>query len=113
DSGSRMKYVKIVGEKEKGVESVQFDFLGIYRPAVILGNTNTPSILKYLMPLVHWPMPSRYHSIHKNDLARAMGAQSEQAVLEMAQTAPMKRSRKILEYRDRAPFCLKGERDEP
>ena len=37
------------------------------------------------MPLIHWAMPSRYHSIHKNDLARAMVAQSEQAFLALAQ----------------------------
>jgi hypothetical protein len=30
------------------------------------------------MPLPHWAMPSKYHSIHKNDRARAMVAQSEQ-----------------------------------
>ena len=37
-----MKYAKIIGEKEKAVESVKSDFLGVYRPAVILGNSNTP-----------------------------------------------------------------------
>ena len=31
------------------------------------------------MPLLHWAMPSKYHSIHRNDLVRAMVAQSEQA----------------------------------
>jgi hypothetical protein len=54
-----MKYAKIIGEKEKAVESV-----------------NTPGVLGYVMPLLHWAMPSKYHSIHKNDLARAMVAQS-------------------------------------
>jgi hypothetical protein len=29
----------------KAVESLKFDFLAIYRPAVILGNVNTPSVL--------------------------------------------------------------------
>ena len=45
DPESGMKFAKIIGEKEKAVESVNFDFLGIYRPAVILGNTNTPRAL--------------------------------------------------------------------
>ena len=85
DPESGMKYAKIIGEKEKAVESVKFDFLGIYRPGVILGNANTPRVLNYLMPLVHWAMPSKYHSIHKNDRARAMVAQSERAFLAMAQ----------------------------
>src|ERR1700746_2915924 len=39
DPKSGMKYAKIMGEKEKAVESVNFDFLGIYRPGVILGNS--------------------------------------------------------------------------
>ena len=45
DPAARMKYAKIIGEKEKAVESVKFDFLGVYRPAVILGNSNTPGAL--------------------------------------------------------------------
>jgi uncharacterized protein YbjT (DUF2867 family) len=111
---SGMKYAKIIGEKEKAVESVKFDFLGIYRPAVILGNANTPNVLNYLMPLLHWAMPSKYHSIHKNDLARAMVAQSEQAFLAKAQgNAPKGTTVKILEYKDMEPFFIKGERDEP
>ena len=85
DPEARMKYAKIIGEKEKAVESVKFDFLGMYRPAVILGNSNTPGVLGYVMLLLHWAMPSKYHSIHKNDLARAMVAQSEQAFLAIAQ----------------------------
>lgn len=77
---SRMKYVRIIGEKERAAESVGFEFLGLYRPAVILGNSNTPGLLNTVMPLVHWAMPSKYHSIHKNDIARAMVAQSEHAL---------------------------------
>ena len=85
-----------------------------YRPAVILGNSNTPGVLGYVMPLLHWAMPSKYHSIHKNDLARAMVAQSEQAFLAMAQgNGPKGATVKILEYKDMEPFFIKGERDEP
>lgn len=114
DPEAKMRYSKIIGEKEKAVESVQFDFLGLYRPAAILGNSNTPGVLGYVMPLLHWAMPSRYHSIHKNDLARAMVAQSEQAFLAIAQgDAPKKTTVKILEYKDMEPFFVKGERDEP
>jgi hypothetical protein len=88
DPEAGMKYAKIIGEKEKAVESVKsvkFDFLGLYRPAVILGNSNTPGVLGYVMPLLHWAMPSKYHSIHKNDL----------------------------EYKEMEPFFVKGESDEP
>ena len=114
DPDSGTNYAKIVGEKEKAVESVKFDFLGVYRPGVILGNSNTPGVLGYVMPLLHWAMPSRYHSIHKNDLARAMVAQSEQAFLAIAQgNAPKEATVKILEYKDMKPFFVKGESDEP
>jgi uncharacterized protein YbjT (DUF2867 family) len=111
---SGMKYAKIIGEKEKAAESVTFDFLGVYRPAVILGNSNTPGVLGYVMPLLQWAVPSRYHSIHKNDLARAMVAQSEQAFLAIAQCdAPRKPIVKILEYKEMKPFFVKGDSDEP
>ena len=110
---SGMTYAKIIGEKEKAVEAVKFDFLGIYRPAVILGNANTPRVFGYLMPPLHWAMPSKYHSIHKNDLARAMVAQSEQAFLAIAQgNAPKEATVKILEFKEMEPFFVKGESDE-
>ncbi len=113
DPKSGMKYAKIIGEKEKAAESVRFDFLGLYRPAVILGNSNTPGVFCYVMPLLQWAMPSRYHSIHKNDLARAMMAQSEQAFLAIAQgDAPRKATVKILEYKEMEPFFAEGDRDE-
>ena len=114
DSAAGMKYAKIIGEKEKAVESIKFEFLGVYRPAVILGNSNTPGVLGYVMPLLHWAMPSKYHSIHKNDLARAMVAQSEQAFLAIAQgNAPKEPTVKILDYKEMEPFFVKGESDEP
>ena len=111
DPAARLKYAKIIGEKEKAVESVKFDFLGVYRPVVILGNSNTPGVLGYVMPLLDWAMPSRYHSIHKNHLARAMVAQSEQAFLAIAPgSAPKKATVKILEYKEMEAFFVKGER---
>jgi uncharacterized protein YbjT (DUF2867 family) len=113
DAESKMKYVRIVGEKEKAVEDVGFEFLGLYRPGVILGNSNTPGVLGYVMPLLHWAMPSKYHSIHKNDLARAMVAQSEEAFLAIAEgKAPGGRTVKILEYKEMERFFVKGESDE-
>jgi len=114
DPLSGMKYAKIIGEKEKAVESLRFDFLGVYRPGAILGNSNTPGVLGYVMPLLHWAMPSKYHSIHRNDLARAMVAQSEQVFLAIAQSnAPTQATVKILEYKEMQPFFVKGESEEP
>ena len=114
DPEARMTYLKIIGEKEKAVESVEFEFLGVYRPAIILGNSNTPGVLDYVMPLVHWAMPSKYHSIHKKDLARAMVAQSEQAFAAIVRgNAPRESTVKILEYRQMKPFFVKRESGEP
>ena len=79
---------------------------------MILGNSNTPSALGFVMPLVHWAMPSRFHSIHKNDLARAMVAQSEQAFLALAQgTAPASPVVKTLEYTEMKSFVVAGDSD--
>ena len=111
DSQSSTKYLRNMGDKEKKSEELKFDFLGLYRPAVILGNSNTPSVLGFVMPLVHWAMPSRYHAIHKNDLARAMVSQSEQAFLALAQgkglAAP---AVKILEYKEMELFFVVGDK---
>jgi len=112
DPQSSSKYLRNIGNKEKASEALHFDFLGLYRPAVILGNSNTPSALGVVLPLLHWAMPSRYHSIHKHDLARAMFAQSEQAFLALARgKGPAVPSVRILEYKDMKPFFVAGDRD--
>ena len=104
---SSNKYLRNMGDKEKKSEALEFDFLGLYRPAVILGNSNTPSALGWVMPLVHWAMPSRFHSIHKNDVARAMVAQSEQQFLALARgEGPAAPAVKILEYQEMRPFFV-------
>jgi hypothetical protein len=114
DSRSSTKYLRNIGDKEQKSEELKFDFIGLYRPAVILGNSNTPSALGFGMPLFQWVMPSRYHSIHKNDLARAMVAQSEQAFLALAQgTGPAAPAVKTLEYKEMEPFFVAGDSDAP
>ncbi|MFO0616968.1 MAG: NAD(P)H-binding protein [Polyangiaceae bacterium] len=112
DVGARMKYLRIIGEKERAAEALGFDFLGLYRPGVILGNSNTPGILGYAMPLVHWAMPAKYHSIHKNDLARAMVAQSEEALSALRGERAPERV-KTLEYGEMKRFFVPGEDKEP
>ncbi len=67
NSQSSTKYLRTFGDKEKSAAQLEFDFLGLYRPAMILGNSNTPSALGVVMPLFHWALPSHYHSIHKNE----------------------------------------------
>jgi uncharacterized protein YbjT (DUF2867 family) len=113
DPQSSTKYLRNMGDKEKRSKELEFDFLGLYRPAVILGNSNnTSAALGLVVPLFQWAMPSRFRSIHKNDLARAMVAQSEQAFRALAQdkgrAAP---AVKTLEYREMEPFFVAGDRD--
>jgi hypothetical protein len=61
------------------------------------------------MPLLHWAMPSKYHSIQRNDLARAMVAQSEQVFLAIAQPNPPKEATvKFLEYKETEPFSSRA-----
>ena len=60
------------------------------------------------MPLFHWAMPSRYHSIHKIDLVRAMVEQSDALAQGKGPAAP---ALKILEYKEREPFFVAGDSD--
>jgi hypothetical protein len=79
-----------------------------------LGNSNTPSYLHYVFPAVQWMLPSRYHSIHKNDLARAMfeGTQKALAALQQKQAQGgvlPEPAVKSYEYRDMKPFFNKDD----
>lgn len=111
DPNASSKYLRNLGEKEALARSVGFDFLGLYRPSVILGNSNTPAALGAAMALVDWALPSRLHSIHKNDLARAMVMQSEAALLDVTKAAQPAPARvKALEYADMKAFFVPGDR---
>ena len=110
---SSTKYLRIMGDKEKGSEALGFDYLGLYRPAVILGNSNTPRPLAAILPLFHWALPSRYHSIHKHDLARTMVVNSEQAFVALANgKGPAIPAVRILEYQEMKPFFVVSDRDD-
>jgi len=57
-------------------------------------------------------MDGTCNSIHKNDLACAMVAQSEQAFLALVQgKGPAVPAVKILEYKEMEPFFVTGDRD--
>jgi uncharacterized protein YbjT (DUF2867 family) len=85
DINSSFTYARIIGEKEKAVSGVGIPALGIYKPSVIFGNSNTPSYLHYVFPAVQCFLPSRYHSIHKSELARAMFEGTQKALAELQQ----------------------------
>lgn len=105
NADSSIRALRVMGQKERAAEEIGFDFLGLFRPAVILGNSNTPAMLDRMMPFADWALPSRYRSVHKNDLARAMVAQSEQALHEQTKAL------KILEFHTMKPFFVQGDRD--
>jgi uncharacterized protein YbjT (DUF2867 family) len=88
DIKSSFAYVRIIGEKENAVRRVGIPALGIYKPSVIFGNSNTPPYLHYLFPAVQPILPSRYHSIHKNELARAMFEGTQKALAALQQRQP-------------------------
>jgi uncharacterized protein YbjT (DUF2867 family) len=109
DIKSSFTYARILGEKEKAVSGVGIPALGIYKPSVIFGNSNTPSYLRYVFPAVQWVLPSRYHSIHKNELARAMFEGTQKALAELQQRqiqgdALLGPEVKSYEYTDMKPF---------
>jgi uncharacterized protein YbjT (DUF2867 family) len=108
DIRSSFMYARIIGEKEQAVTGVGIPVLGIYRPSVIFGNSNTPSYLRYVFPAVQWALPSRFHSIHKNELARAMFAGTQEALCQLKQQldqgALPPPQVKSYEYSDMKPF---------
>lgn len=90
--------VRIMGEKEKAVIGAGVAALGIYRPSVILGNSNTPSSLNYVFPALQWMLPSRFHAIHKSDLARAMVVGTQRALEGLQDRADRKPEVAFYEY---------------
>jgi hypothetical protein len=89
---------------------------GISRPEWQIANCGpfqTSSSWVPIRPEMPRAMLSNWHSIHKNDLARAAVAPTEQAVLAIAQgNAPRVPTVKIREYKDMEPLFVKGESDE-
>ncbi len=86
DPKASSKYLAFMGEKEKAVTGAGFQALSIFRPSVILGNSNTPGYLNYLFPVVEWALPSRFHSIRKDELAKAITERTSEALGEILRT---------------------------
>jgi uncharacterized protein YbjT (DUF2867 family) len=79
------KYLRFMGEKEKAVTDAELRTVSIFRPSVILGNSNTPGYLNYLFPVIQSVLPSRFHSIHKDKLAKAITERTREALGEILQ----------------------------
>jgi uncharacterized protein YbjT (DUF2867 family) len=68
---SRIKYVRVMGQKEEAVKAVSFPQLAIFRPGIIAGNVNTPGYVSVLGRLI----PGSYGTIDQDDIGRAFVAQ--------------------------------------
>jgi uncharacterized protein YbjT (DUF2867 family) len=64
---SRVRYVRIMGEKEDAVRSLGFKRLAIFRPGIIGGNVHTPGWVASLGRLI----PGRFGTIDQDDIGRA------------------------------------------
>jgi len=64
---SRIRYARIMGEKEDAVRSLGFKRLAIFRPGIIAGNVHTPALLALLGRLV----PGSFGTIDQDDIGRA------------------------------------------
>jgi hypothetical protein len=64
---SRIRYARIMGEKEDAVRSLGFKRLAIFRPGIIAGNAHTPGYLAVLGRFV----PGSFGTIDQDDIGRA------------------------------------------
>jgi uncharacterized protein YbjT (DUF2867 family) len=64
---SRIRYARIMGEKEAVVRSLGFKRLAIFRPGIIAGNVHTPGFLALLGRFV----PGSFGTIDQDDIGRA------------------------------------------
>jgi uncharacterized protein YbjT (DUF2867 family) len=71
NSGSRIKYVRIMGLKEAAIQAVNFPRLAIFRPGIIVGNAHTPRWVGGLGKLV--PVP--WGNIEQRDIGKAFVAE--------------------------------------
>lgn len=66
DARSRIRYTRVMGEKEDAVRALGFPRLAIFRPGIIGGNAHTPRILALLGRLI----PGSFGTIDQDDIAR-------------------------------------------
>ena len=97
--------VKVVAQEEEGFAIV---FCQSIDEAV--SKIQASLVAAFAVTIEGLPRQQGLHSIYRNDLARAMVAQSEQAFLAIAQSSgSMEGTVKILEYKEMEPFFVKGD----
>lgn len=60
------------GRAEELIAGVGFQSLSVFRPAAIVGNSNTPGFVSWLFPKIDWMLPSKYQSISTVELGTRM-----------------------------------------
>jgi uncharacterized protein YbjT (DUF2867 family) len=68
---SRIRYVRIMGQKEETIASIGFKRLAIFQPGIIGGNKHTPGYVEWLGRLI----PGRFGTIDQDDIGRAYAAE--------------------------------------
>ncbi len=71
DARSRIRYARIMGEKEGAVRAIGFERLAIFRPGIIAGNAHTPGYVAALGRLI----PGSFGTIDQDDIGRAFVAE--------------------------------------
>ncbi len=71
NSNSRIRYVRVMGQKEETVAAIGFKRLSIFRPGIIGGNVHTPGYVAWLGRLI----PGRFGTIEQDDIGRAFAAE--------------------------------------
>jgi uncharacterized protein YbjT (DUF2867 family) len=70
-TGSRIRYVRVMGLKEEAVQKIGFQRLAIFRPGIIAGNVHTPGYVAWLGRLI----PGAFGTIEQADIGRAFVAE--------------------------------------
>jgi uncharacterized protein YbjT (DUF2867 family) len=68
---SRIRYARIMGQKEEAVQKIGFQRLAIFRPGIIAGNVHTPGYVAWLGRLI----PGAFGTIEQADIGRAFVAE--------------------------------------
>jgi uncharacterized protein YbjT (DUF2867 family) len=68
---SRIRYARVMGQKEETVKGIGFKRVAIFRPGIIGGNAHTPGYVAWLGRLI----PGRFGTIDQDDIGRAFAAE--------------------------------------
>ncbi|CAM9911331.1 unnamed protein product [Choristocarpus tenellus] len=60
------------GLVENNMQEMEFESVGIFRPATLIGNTNTPRWAAAVSKSLSWMLPIKYKEIHIDRLGEAM-----------------------------------------